>query len=163
MAAGETLVSFGALHNEPPSAVYATLDIRNNRPILDFDKDTDESAIFSAVMPQNYSGGSIDVILTWMTTVTTNSVVWDVDFERSQEDTDDLDSDHFTLSPQSVTAAAPATSGHIDKAIVAFTSGEVDGIVAGEYFRLKVTRDADNGSDLVDADAELLSVEIRES
>jgi hypothetical protein len=36
-------------------------------------------------------------------------------------------------------------------------------VAKGEKFRLKITRDADNGSDDLDADAELHAVEIRES
>ena len=61
MASGDTLLVFHPFDNEPPSANYATLDIRNLHPVLDFDDSTDESAVFSAVLPWAYSGGGLTV------------------------------------------------------------------------------------------------------
>jgi len=39
----------------------------------------------------------------------------------------------------------------------------MDSVAAGELFRIKVTRDADNESDDMAGDAELSAVEIRET
>lgn len=39
----------------------------------------------------------------------------------------------------------------------------MDSLAAGEAFRLKVTRDADNASDTMAGDAELIGVEIKET
>ena len=44
MASGDTLTIFTPLHNEPPSSNPATLDIRNQHPVLDFDATTNEDA-----------------------------------------------------------------------------------------------------------------------
>ena len=163
MASGDTLLIFHPYNNEPPSANYATLDLRNQHPILDFDKDTDESAVFSCVMPQNYAGGGVDVYLHWLADgVTVNDVVWDVSFEHDGTDFD-IDGDGFA-AVQSVTDAAPGTDGFIAVAEVGFTDGaQMDSVAVGEKFRIKITRDADSGNDDLDADAQLIAIEIRET
>ena len=56
MASGQTLLIFHPYNNEPPSSNYATLATRNQHAILQFDGATNESAVFSAVMPQHYAG-----------------------------------------------------------------------------------------------------------
>lgn len=164
MASGDTLYTATAYANEPPSSNYATLDTRNQHPVLDFDADTDESAVFAGVLPRAYAGGGLTVRLGWMaTSATSGNVVWNVAIERWQDETDDLDSDSFAAA-QAATAAAPGTSGAVQYTDVAFTHGaQMDSLAAGEGFRLKVTRDADNGSDTMAGDAELISVEVRET
>lgn len=165
MASGNTLVTFAAQDNEPPSANYATPDYRNNHPVLDFDAATDESAVFSDILPQNYGGGGLTVILHWMaSTATSGTTRWAVAIERDDAGTD-LDSDSFATA-QTVGTTAPATSGAPVTTSIAFTAGaQMDSLVAGEMFRLKVTRDADgtSGTDDMTGDAELKMVEIRET
>jgi hypothetical protein len=39
----------------------------------------------------------------------------------------------------------------------------MDSLAAGESFRLRIYRDADNGSDTMTNDAELLRIEVRET
>jgi hypothetical protein len=144
---------------------YAALDYRNQQPVLDFDKDTDESAVFSTVMPQNYAGTTgVTVYIHWSASgVTVNDVIWDVAIERIGDGQQDVDSDGFA-AVNSVTDTAPGTDGFVTIANVSFTDGaDMDSVAKGEKFRLKITRDADNGSDDLDADAELHAVEIRES
>ncbi len=165
MASGATLLTFHPYINEPPASSYATLDLRNNHPVLDFDKDADESAVFSAVMPQNYAGTTgVTVYIHWSATgVTVNEVIWDVAFERIGTGTQDVDSDGFA-AVNSVTDTAPGTDGDVEVVSIAFTDGaDMDSVAVGELFRLKITRDADNGSDDLDADAELHAIEIRET
>jgi len=43
MAAGETLSAWGPMAGTPPSTAFATLDVRNEHVVLDFDKDANES------------------------------------------------------------------------------------------------------------------------
>ncbi len=166
MASGDTLVVLTALHNEPPASNYATPDTRNNIPVLDFDADTDETAEFSAVMPRNYDGGGVTVTLGWMatdTTVTPHNCIWDVAFKSVSDDADDLDSKAYA-AVNSVTDQEASASGEVAYATITFTDGaDMDSVAAGEYFRLKVTRDANNGSDTLTLDAELLFVEIKET
>ena len=165
MASGDTLVVFTPLHNEPPSANNATLDTRNQHAILDFDAGTDESAVFGSVMPRHYAGTTgVTVTLVWLaSTATANEVVWDVSWERHQDDVTDLDGDSFA-AVNSVTDTCASASGEPSYPTVAFTDGaDMDSVAAGESFRLKVTRDADNVSDDMTGDAELLRVEVRET
>lgn len=164
MASGDTLLLFSPLNNEPPSSAYATHDLRNGHPVLDFDAATDESALFSGILPQHYDGGGITIYIHWAgTSATSGNVVWNTAIERIGEGQQDTDSDSFATA-QAVTAAAPGTSGNVDIASIAHTSGaQMDSAAVGELFRLKVTRDADNGSDTMTGDAELFYIEIRET
>jgi hypothetical protein len=163
MATGNTLLVFTPHQNEPPSANYATLDIRNYHPVLDFDASTNESAVFSAVMPRHYAGGGVTVYIHYsMTSATSGDIDWDVAFERIGDQQLDIDSDSFA-SVQSVdNTTVPETSGNVDIVSIAFTDGaQMDSVAVGEAFRLKVTRDA--SSDTASGDAELLRIEIKET
>lgn len=162
MASGNTLLILHPFNNEPPSSNYATLDLRNLHPVLDFDKDTDESAVFTGVMPKNYAATTgVTVNIHWSADgVTANAVIWDVSFERIGDGQQDVDSDSFA-AVNSVTVTAPATDGYVTIASVAFTNGaDMDSVAAGELFRIKITRDTD---DSLAADAQLHAIELRET
>lgn len=163
MASGDTLLIFTALSNEPPSSNYATLDTRNQHPVLDFDDSTNEDAVFSAIMPRNYGGGGVTVYIHYaMSSATAGDIDWDVAFERIGDQQQDIGSDSFA-SVQSVdNTTVPGTSGLVDIVNVAFTDGaQMDSVAAGEGFRVKITRDA--SSDTASGDAELLFIEIKET
>jgi len=163
MASGDTLCRFTALHNEPPSSNYATIDFRNGHPVLDFDDSTNESAVLSDIMPRNYAGGGITVYLHFaMSSATSGDVDWDVSLERIGDQQQDLDSDGFAAVNSVDNTTVPGTSGNVDIVSVAFTDGaDMDSIAVGEGFRVKVTRDA--SSDTAAGDAELRFVEIKET
>ena len=163
MASGDTLLVFSPLHNEPPASNAATLDLRNGHPCLDFDASTNESAIFSGVMPQHYGGGGVTVYLHYaMSSAEANTVDWDAAFERIGDQQQDLDSDGFAAANSVDDTTVPGTSGLVDVVSIAFTNGaDMDSVAAGEAFRLKVTRDAT--SDDAAGDAELYKVELRET
>lgn len=163
MASGNTLVTFGPFQNEPPSTNYATLNTRNAHPVLEFDTTTQESAIFSAILPRNYAGGGITVYIHWMAaSATTGTIGWDVSFERMSDATTDLDADSFA-SAQTITAATVSgTSGIVTVTNVAVTNGaNMDNIAVGEAFRIMVRRDVAN--DNATGDAQLLAVELKET
>lgn len=164
MASGDTLLVFTALNNEPPATNYATFDVRNQHPVLDFDATTNESAVFSAIMPRNYAGTTgVTVYLHYaMSTAESGDVDWDVAFERIGDQQQDIDADGFTTVQSVDNTTVPATSGLVDIVSVAFTNGaQMDSVAVGEGFRIKVTRDAT--SDTAAGDAELLFVEIKET
>ena len=164
MASGDTLLIFTPLNNEPPSTNNATLDTRNSHSVLDFDDTTNESAVFKAVMPQAYAGTTgVTVYIHYaMTSATTNTVDWDVGFERVSDQIQDIDSDGFAAVNSVDNTTVPGTSGNVDVVNVTFTDGaDMDSVAAGDGFRIKVTRDA--VSDDATGDAELWGVEIRET
>lgn len=163
MASGDTLLIFTPLGAEFPASNYATLDTRNNHPCLDFDTTTGETAYFTGVMPQNYGGGGLTVYLHWAaSSATSGTIGWLIAIERIGDSQQDVDADGFA-SDQTVSATTvPGTSGHVDITSGAFTSGaQMDSLVAGEMFRLRVTRDV--AGDNASGDAELYAVEIRET
>jgi hypothetical protein len=115
------------------------------------------------VLPDSYAGGGLTVTIMFATTNAANNVVWDAAIERIQEDTLDIDADSFA-AVQSVTATAPATLGFISFDDITFTSGaQMDSLAAGEPFRIKVRRDADNASDTCAGDGQIIRVVINET
>lgn len=162
MASGNTLAVFTPAANEPPSSDFATLDTRNSILVLDFDASTDEAAIFRGVLPSNYAGGGVTIDVFWTTTATTGDCIWNAAWEENDANNNDIDTDAFGTA-STVTTAADATSGQIVKSTLTISSANMGSAVAGDPFRLKISRDADNASDTMAADAELLSVHVKES
>ena len=164
MASGDGLFRFHPYQSTPTAANYATHDNRNQHPVLDFDADTDEHAVFKDIFPRNYGGSGVTVYVHYsMETATADDVVWNVAFERIGAGVQDVDSDGFA-AVQTVTDTVPGTCGHVGVAVITFTNGaQMDSVAVGELFRLKVTRDADNGSDDASGDAELHGVEGKET
>lgn len=164
MASGDTLLVFNAHSMTPDASAGATPDTRNNHPVWDFDASTDEIVYVEAVMPRSYVGGGITVVLHWMaSSATSGNAVWSVAFERHDDDAVDLDSDSFATANTATDACASAT-GEVAYTSIAFTDGaQIDSIAAGESFRLKISRLGSNGSDNMSGDAELLTVELKET
>lgn len=162
MASGDTLLTLLPMDGEPPSSNYATLDLRNSHPVLDFDDTVAETVVFSAIMPRAYAGGGVTVYIHYSaTTDVANDVDWDVAFERIGDQQQDVDSDGFAAVQSVVNTVVPASSGLVDIVSVAFTDGgQMDSIAVGELFRVKVTR---NIADTVVGDIELHAVEIKET
>lgn len=163
MATGQTLLIWRAQDNEPPSSNPAAFDTRNGHPCLAFDTTTQETAIFTAVLPRNYAGGGITVYLHWAAaTATTGTIGWDVAFERIGSAIQDLDADGFATAQTVTAATVDGTSGNVSITNVAVTNGaNIDSIAVGETFRLRVRRDVAN--DTATGDAQLLAVELKET
>lgn len=162
MASGNTLLTVGPLSNEPPSANYATLDLRNSHPCLDFDAATIEYANFSGILPAHYAGGGLTLKIHWSaTSATSGNVVWNAAIEAIASL--DIDADSFATA-QTATGTANGTSGVETITTITFSSGaNMDSLAAGGAFRLQVSRNATSGSDTMTGDAELLYMEILET
>lgn len=161
MASGETLCRFTPQCNEPPTANWATLDTRNGRAVLDFA--LTEIGIFSSIWPPNYSGLGVTVYLHYCMEVDiADDIKLEVSFERIGQVLD-IDGDSFAAAQDTGDIVVPGTCGLVDIVSVAFTDGaQIDGILAGEAFRLKVERVAVAGVDAGD-DLELVAIEIKET
>lgn len=166
MASGNSLIQFSPLSDEPTVSNFASLDLRNNHPTLDFDGSNDEEAVFTGILPRHYSGGGITVrLFVAFTSATSGTSRWQTAFERIDASSLDTDADSFAAF-NSGAVAAPATSGMIVTVDIAHANGaEIDSLAIGELFRLKVRRDADgtSGTDDITTDAELMGIAIRET
>ncbi len=165
MASGNALFAFTAAHSDPPAANYATQGTRNNQIVLEFDPGTvAESAVFRGWLPPHYSGGGITLVLRWCaTTATSGAVKWHAQFERVDAGTLDIDADSFATA-QTTTTTTSGTSGVTVTTTITFTNSQIDGLVAGEWFRLKVTRDANDAADtMTTSDAQLYGVSATET
>lgn len=164
MASGDTLMLWNAASNKPPATNAASVDTRNQHWVLDFDATTNEDAIFAGVMPQHYAGTTgVTVRFGYsLTSATTGNTDWDIAFERIGDEGQDVDADGFAAVNSVDNTTVPGTSGHVDVLSITFTDGaDMDSVVAGDQFRLKITRDA--AADTAAGDAELHWVEIQET
>jgi len=147
---------------EPPSAAYATLDLRNGHPVLDFDPTVNEDAIWTRNLSDNYNGDGLTLDTYWtFTSAVAGTLGIQASIERMDAASLDIDADSFATF-QTATGAVPGTSGQILKVSITFASGSaMDNLVAGEMFRLKLQRDA-VGTDTAAGDAELLCAVLKE-
>jgi hypothetical protein len=163
MASGDTLAIFVPNSAEPTTSNYATFNVRNNHPILEFDTTTQEATQWTGVMPRHYAGGNITVAVKWCAVPTTGTVGWDVTFESIADAGQDVDSDGYATAQTITAATVPATSGHQSTTSVTCTAGATgtDSVAAGGTYRLRLRRDVAN--DTAAGDAQVLAVELREA
>lgn len=171
MASGDTIAVFEATAAVPTATAGATIGRRSGGStpaeqfyILQFDAASDQSADLRDIMPQHYGGGGLTCRIVWgAATATTGNVVWNLAFRSIEDDTEDIDSSH-TYTANAVTDAAPTASGEYTAAVITFTDGaDMDSVGAGDPFILRITRDANNGSDTMAGNAEVIAIEIRET
>jgi len=162
MASGNTLLIFTPQCNEPPTANFATPDLRNSHPVLDFA--IDEIGIFSSVLPRHYAGGGLTIYLHYaMSSAEANDIKLETYIERIGDQEQDLDSDGFTAAQNTGDITVPGTTGLVDIITSTHTTGaQMDSLAVGEGFRLKVKRIAVAGTD-ASGDLELRFIEIKET
>lgn len=153
-------VIFKPRDNEPPAANYARHEVRNARPLLSFDADTQQAAIFTGTIPVGYAGGTLTVDLFTATVAVAGTLGWDVAVERSQQTVTVIDNDAFAAPVAIAPAAVPATSMVVNKMSVDLPPASLAGLVGGDMFRLRVRRDAVN--DTAAGLAYLAGVAVRE-
>jgi hypothetical protein len=140
---------------DPQQVEYGTNDV--DLYVMDFDPDTDEFAQWTLVMPSDYDAGTITAVFYWLAnSASTNSAVWGLQ-GRSYADSDAIDQAWGTA--QTVTDANNAQNDlNISSATAAITLA--GGPAASELVQIRAYRDADNGSDNLDADARLTAIRI---
>lgn len=162
MASGNTLCRFFPTDNEPPATNYATFNVRNGHPILEFDDTTSWAAIFTDVLPRHYAGGGLTVYIHASAVATSGTMGWLIAIERMDDSSLDTDADSFASNVTVTAATVPGTSGQTLVLNGAFTSGAaMDSLAAGEQFRLKVARDVAN--DTAVGNVQVMSVEVKET
>lgn len=164
MAINQTLAIFFPTDNEPPSTNYATLDTRNGHPVLNFDTTTQETAIFSGIMPSNYGGGGISIFVHFMAaSATTGTIAWGGTFEKCYTTSHDLDSDDWATEQLAAANTVPGTSGQTDVSEISCAAGSAgtDSIGALQPYRVRIRRDVANDS--AAGDAQLIAIELREN
>jgi hypothetical protein len=162
----KTYARFTPLDNVPQTSGYATFDTRTSGvPVLDFDSAAVEAATFTGLLPEAaVTTNGLKVRLAWTadTVTNTDAVVWGIQFQRV-DTTTDLDTDAFS-NTVTATAAASGTAGvPVITEITLTGTANLDSIVAGDFFRIRISRDATAASDALTNDACLVAVEIRDA
>jgi hypothetical protein len=122
--------------------------------VLDFDKDTDESAFWRWVMPNNCDGGDVTVDIFWLSTATSGTVQWAVQTIGVTPNNSEA-MDASLTAAESISDTADADASDLYQATVAaFTPNWA----AGDVCYLKVYRDV--SEDNAAADARLTQVVI---
>lgn len=154
------LIAFTPLSAEFPAANFPQLQQINRRPVLSYDASTNETAQWTCKMPA-FTGALTTVISYIMATATSGDVDVDVSIEAvTDADATDLDAaDSFDSVNSTDNVTVPGTAGYMDEISVTLTNN--DSIAAGDYFRLRVTRDA--ASDGASGDMHVLAVELRDA
>lgn len=154
----KTIDRFTWVHAEPPASNFASLDTRNSQACLAFDDTTEESVVFSGVIPDGADLASgLKIRIRWMSaTATTGNVRWGVQIER---DNTDSDADSFDTAFEAHTATSGTSGSRVWTEITITT---IDSLTVGDAYRLKVYRDAsDTTNDTVTGDAQLVRVEVQ--
>lgn len=165
MSSGDTLLVRTVNAATFPTSNAPVFDWRNNHLVLDFDDTVDQTCYLSGVMPRQYGGSGATVRVYWMgNTQTSGDVVWAVAWERHQDNAFDLDSDGFAAD-QWIDALTGTVGGYLRYSDIPFSNAQIDGLLVGESFRLRLHRDADNtyATDTLTDNAEFARIEVRET
>jgi hypothetical protein len=146
-----------------PSVSYPQLTQINQRPVLGFDAATDETAYWTDIAPQGLTGTLTLLIWYTMGSATSGNIIMQAAIEAVTDgDSLDLDaSTSFDTVNSSSATAVPGTAGHPD--VISITMTNADSMAAGDYYRISVNRDADNGSDTATGDLYVLGIELRDA
>lgn len=175
MASGDTILTLTAHNASPPGASYAQPDIVDGGstpseavPVWDFDGGTsDEYVDFMCMMPEHYGGGGLTCTILWSSSSVaggSNGVVWGIALRRIADDDEDINSSH-SYDYNEVNPNPPSAIGEVSYDNITFTNGsDMDSVVAGDYFILRIRREAsDTVNDTMSGDAELHAIYVKET
>lgn len=157
-------LNFSAESLTPTSSNGAAQIVNGTRKVLAYDSATVEGAISGwRRVPASYTGaGTLKAKLSYaMASATSGSVDWDVYVECvTPGDALDTSTDSFD-SANGGSDTVPGTAKYPDEVTITLTNK--DSMAAGDWVRIKVERDADDGTnDTASGDAYLLGVTIYE-
>jgi hypothetical protein len=123
-----------------------------------FDAAADEHLSWTFRMPADYvSGGAVK--LEWMANATANSAVWGARIAAVTAGDADTPVEHAAAAASTTTTATNATEARRGNA-TSITLANLDSVAAGDLVFLLVYRDADNASDTLTVDAELIAASL---
>lgn len=151
------------LSAEFPASNYPALAVSNRRPVLAFDAATSETAYWTAVIPQGWTGTVTAVVSYAMASATSGGVAFDVAVEALTSG-DAVDTD-ATTSFDTVNggsdAAVPGTAGYMEQ--LSITLSNLDSAAAGDLVRISLARDVADAADTATGDCYVFAVEIRDA
>lgn len=145
-----TYVSSGASPDQVPTTL---------RPCAAFDASTDEAVIIEGLVPAELSAGTLylDLLVCANTTTAADDARFDVVTEfRTPGATEAMNADNFDASADSGTATFSTTAYSLQLLTITLTPGTTP--AAGDKFRIKITRDANNAGGLDDLAVDCLLV-----
>lgn len=151
-----------------PVSNFATVDLINNNPVLDFSATVNEVAIFLGVLPSNYAGGGLTVTLALAGAAATGDMSFAGLFRSFTDDVDNLLETAFNTwgtRQDNIAIDAPSVIGELTYDDITFTSGaQMDSLVKGEMYLFLLMRDAQDGTnDDMSGDASMVTCEIKET
>ena len=147
---------------EYPASGQPQLTVNNRRPVLAYDASTLETAYWTTILPQGWTGTVTAYILFIMATATTGAIRMQVAMESiTPGDSVDLDSTtSFDTTNNSGNITVPGTAGFPGSISITLTNH--DASAAGDYVRFQLDRDAANAGDTAAGDVHILGMEIRD-
>lgn len=122
----------------------------------DFDSGTDEHLWFTFTLPQNYASGGTFRLMWRSAAATSNSCVWGARVGAVTPADADTPAEHAQAAATTTTTATNTTeAGRLNTTTIA---PSMDSAAAGDLIFFVIYRDADNGSDTLVGDAQLISV-----
>ena len=157
MASGNTIAKFFPFDAEVPGSAFALQDVRNAHPILAYTS-ANAQAFFTDIMPSVYTSGGMSLRIHWVVaSAITNSAGWRVSVERGAAQ--DHDSDGFATAVTAALVSANGTSGIPSISTVDVSGASLDGVGAGDLYRIKLQGNGTTVTDIV----QFLGMEIRET
>lgn len=142
-AASAVLDYFTANDAVVPNGSPAFQKGRNNHPLVIYPQAQVSFVDFHGVLPPDTE--VIEVKLLWASTAFVGNAFWQVAWERDNPTffvpQENLDVDNFA-PPKSSLSSAPLISGLLREVSFTFTPAETGGVIPGEAYRLRVTRNA---------------------
>lgn len=149
----------------PDSTNHPDRGIVQNRPYLAFDADTQQTCYSQAFrLPDAYAGGTVTCGIAYcMASATANTVEFEVAVEAITEaDATDMDAASSFDTANSYTETVPGTAGYLS--VLTGTLTNKDSMAAGDYVRISLARDADDGTnDTATGDARVFWVSFYEA
>lgn len=150
-----------------PSTDPAGFTSRNENACVTFDDGSevdDEKAIFEGVMSNDYvAGNDIIVDIDWVAeTAITGDVVWGIEFELVGVGGGDIDISPFAAMVEASPTATDVTNGAAARSIITFLSSQVDAVLAGASYRIRITRVTTDVADDMVGDAQMLRIGLKQ-